>query len=162
MTYRQAHTLSRRMRASGGAGVALTATVHRAKVHSLDRSSSYIHEQITFHGGQTGPSSLSLSAVDEDRIVTHWLGYCESNGVRVDWVSRGQRVRFIRRRPGPRHRLSTGDTDMEEGVVIYVTPTRCLIEFSRWAIRRDKPRLVSDMRTWRKLADVTTIAEVAP
>lgn len=40
-------------------------------------------DRIVFSGGKDGPHSLDVAASTPERILAHWQGYCENNGLRA-------------------------------------------------------------------------------
>lgn len=72
----------------------LTATTHSVKGRAWinGRWISAIEKHITFEGGKDGAHTIDARV--HERVLEHWRGYCENNGVKLPRV--GDRVGFIR------------------------------------------------------------------
>lgn len=49
--------------------------------------------RIVFSGAKSGEHSIDVYASDEARILAHWIGYCQNNGMHKPQV--GQTVEFL-------------------------------------------------------------------
>ena len=96
---------------------------------SLRRSNGRLHlsaviedsnygPRVAFLGGDHGEYSIDVGVSSRERVLAHWWGYCEANGLRKPAV--GERVRFIGHN-GVRY----------VGRISWVGDTRCRIHFKR-------------------------------
>lgn len=76
--------------------------------------------RVVFSGGLTGDHSIWLSVSSQERILAHFEGYCEANGMDAPKV--GQLVRF----PSPSN-WQAGGTRL--GRVVKVGPKRAVVAY---------------------------------
>lgn len=74
--------------------------------------------RVVFEGGAKGPHSLDVGVSSPERVLAHWSGYCEANGLEKPMV--GERVRFP---------SGSSPTGMRTGKVASVGPKRAVVEF---------------------------------
>lgn len=91
--------------------------------------------RVVFTGGSHGEHSIDLSVSSRERILAHWRGYCEANGV-LPVPRVGQRVAFprcsrLRRLVGPER----------TGCVLSVAETTVRVAFT-YAYGRRSERTV--------------------
>lgn len=99
----------------------------RAQV--VDGKAVWVHVQskrIVFTGGKFGEHSIDASCSDEARILAHWEGYVEANGLKlVPGV--GELVQFP---------SGSSPTGFRYGRVLKVGPRRAVISFRYYYGRR--------------------------
>lgn len=76
--------------------------------------------RIVFSGAKSGEHSLDVYASDEARVLAHWAGYCENNGLHKPQV--GQIVAFP---SGSAHHWG----GFRQGRVIKLGPKRAVIAY---------------------------------
>lgn len=123
------HKLSYSLRRQSRSGVKLRADV----VEEKDQKVAIVGEdgrarwqyvtggRIVFKGGKDGEHSLDILASSPERILAHWEGYCEANGLLKPTV--GQSVRF----PSASASSMGG---WRTGKVVKVGSKRAYIEFT--------------------------------
>ncbi len=79
-----------------------------------------VDARIVFRGGKNGDHSIDVSVSDVERVLAHWDGYCEANGLAKPRV--GQVVKFF---SGSASKLGGYRT----GRVVKVGPKRAVIAF---------------------------------
>jgi hypothetical protein len=100
-------------------------------------------EWISLIGGRQGPHAVAIGVSSRARVLAHWRGYCENNGLGAV-PAPDDTVRFPSRSSGSGSRV---------GKVLRVTPTRCLIGY-----RFDYQRGEGPLReAWRPLVRVEVL-----
>jgi len=114
---------------------------------------------ISFVGGSHGAHSLSITASSRERVMIHWAGYLENNGLRAPWPSLGGKV--------PERPLQAGDrvlfpsasssSGYRVGRIERVTRTRVLIAYRFKYQHGQGP----ESTTWQKIAAVRVVRGLA-
>lgn len=125
-------------------------------------------DQIVMEGGKWGPHSISAKVSSGERLLVHWKGYVENQGLTLGpgYSQHLPPGASLERdyQPGDRVTFSSASYSAaggwRPGVVVRATPKRVLVEFSykrEIEKARRKGREPLRHQTWRKRSEVRKV-----
>jgi hypothetical protein len=75
------------------AAIKLASGLRRQNGGTFQLRADVLGDRIIFTGGTKGAHSLALDVSSKARILAHWEGYCEANGMPMPKL--GERIRFV-------------------------------------------------------------------
>lgn len=91
-------------------------------------------DRIVMEGGKWGAHSLSVPASSGERLIVHWRGYVENQGLSLGpgYTSPKQSALTADYQPGEKvlFQSASAHKGWRVGTVVRTTPTRVLVEYS--------------------------------